>query len=263
MTREEIDWLNSSYKKNTSISSNLWKQDRDVFLKDNKMTYCNYLEFAYYTSILVDKLSDGSSISKANILSKLLSDGTFSVDNNFKFDTVTGNCTMKFGIAIINGNGCCRHIADFTNDVLNMSNERTYLYPCMINDKVLDVSFLDSGDHIANVIYYEGIPYVYDEWSNSLLRFISDRIAFLPGSNSYMNFIPYILSTYYGFSNEEIIKMITDFENASRTRQISRMEFVRINNESNKSIDRNSNIIHNFKTKTKSLKKSISEGYKR
>ena len=78
-----------------------------------------------------------------------------------------------------------------------------------------------------------------------------------------MNFIPYILSTYYGFSNEEIIKMITDFENASKTRQISAMEFVRINNESNKSIDRNSDIIHNFKTKTKSLKKSISEGYKR
>ena len=108
------------------------------------------------------------------------------------------------GIKIINGNGCCRHIADFTNDVLNMSNEQTYLYPCMINDKVLDVSFLNSGDHVANVIYYEGIPYVYDEWSNSLLRFISDRIAFLPGSNSYMNFIPYLLSTYYGFSNEEI-----------------------------------------------------------
>ena len=36
-----------------------------------------------------------------------------------------------------------------------------------------------------------------------------------------MNFIPYILSTYYGFSNEEIIKMITDFENASNSRQIS------------------------------------------
>ena len=142
MTREEIDWLNSSYKKNTSISSSLWKQDRDAFLNDNKKTYYNYQEFVYYASILVDKLSDGSSISKANILSKLLSDGTFSVDNNFKFDTVTGNCTMKFGIAIINGNGCCRHIADFTNDVLNMSNEQTYLYPCMINDKVLDVSFL-------------------------------------------------------------------------------------------------------------------------
>ena len=40
MTREEIDWLNSSYKKNTSISSSLWKQDRDAFLNDNKMTYC-------------------------------------------------------------------------------------------------------------------------------------------------------------------------------------------------------------------------------
>ena len=57
--------------------------------------------------------------------------------------------------------------------------------------------------------------------------------------------------------------MITDFENASKTRQISRMEFIRINNESNKSIDRNSDIIHNFKTKTKSLKKTIFEDYKR
>ena len=99
MTREEIDWLNSSYKKNTSISSSLWKQDRDAFLNDNKMTYYNYQEFVYYASILVDKLSDGSSISKANILSKLLSDGTFSVDNNFKFpsditlDGVFGGCT--------------------------------------------------------------------------------------------------------------------------------------------------------------------------
>ena len=47
MTREEIDWLNSSYKKNTSISSSLWKQDRDAFLNDNKMTYYNYQEFVY------------------------------------------------------------------------------------------------------------------------------------------------------------------------------------------------------------------------
>ena len=69
MTREEIDWLNSSYKKNTSISSNLWEQDRNVFLKDNKMTCYNYQEFTYYASVLVDKLSDGSSISKANIIS--------------------------------------------------------------------------------------------------------------------------------------------------------------------------------------------------
>lgn len=264
MTREEIDWLNSAYENRISLSKDMWRDVKENFLRENKTTCYNYQEFVYYTSCLIDKLSDDSSLSKAIILSKLLKDGALSFDDNFSFDVSAGNCTTKFGHAVVNGNGCCRHIADFTNDVLRMSGEQTYPYSCMVYDKILDldVHFLDDGNHIANIIYYDGIPYVYDEWSNSFLRFISDRIAFRK-SKLYAYFVPYVLSTYYGLENEDIIKIVNDFELSSKSKQISSEEFNRIYGESIKSVEENCVDIDNFKTKTKSLKKSIYENHKR
>ena len=99
-------------------SREFWRKYRNDEQNNNLDLYINYYKLIEEAGKLVKDLSlKNNEISVCYVISTLLKLGVFSESSSFEYEKVTID-KYKFGMRIATGCACCRHIADFTYDLL-------------------------------------------------------------------------------------------------------------------------------------------------
>lgn len=171
------------------------------------------------------------------LIEKLYSKGILKrkIDNNNKN-------FFNYGIYTFSGNGVCRHISNLTKDILDKIGMESSFYPSVFtygskND--LSNSLLGLSKHVANVIEYNNIKYVFDVYNKGLIyNFISSKAVKCLNSDDknselFLEFKPIGLIHYENLSIEEIKKRLEEYEKYSNIEPLSIEEFNHIYNETN------------------------------
>lgn len=236
------------------------KNKMDLYMNMKKDLFSDYYKYIEKCASLVKELGlPYNSISISYVIAFLLKNGNFSINDKFKFDYIKEDPWEKTGLYVISGIGCCRHIADFANDIYNELEINSLPYPCTVSNELSNNLLDDNGNHLANLIYYEGIPYVYDLDTYNVIKFINDKVAFNNTNEyKYYSFKPLYLGLFYGVDAFVIDKLISDFNNASCIDCISDKQIYEIELETLNKILKNNDLIYDFSYETKVLKKEIS-----
>lgn len=108
------------------------------------------------------------------ILHKLILAGYFSDDYKFALTTDGYFHDVKpyWGMDIIDGKGCCRHLASFQDDVFRKTGIFSNTLHCYITNSVLSLPKrkLPEDNHAINILLYDGIIYAYDCTTNTFYR---------------------------------------------------------------------------------------------
>lgn len=225
-----------------------------------KDLYVDYYRFTKMCAKLVNELGiPYNSISASYIIALLIRDGCFSVDNKFVNNTdVSDGVWEKTGFYVVNGAGCCRHIADFANDIYSELGINSIPFSCYAGNDI-PKSILDVSNHLANLIYYEDMPYVYDLQNYSILRFISDKTAYNKNLDiKYYTFVPNYMGINYDVDVLAVDRLMNDFYNASKKSGIKEKELWEIERKTFDNFFKNLELILDFSRDTKVLKKEIS-----
>lgn len=223
--------------------------------------YTDYHKFIEICAKLVNELGlPYNTISTSFVIAHLIQIGYFSVDNEFVYDEDTKEDIWgKMGFYVVNGAGCCRHIADFANDIYSELDINSIPLSCYVGSDIPDSILDDNTNHLANLIYYEGMPYIYDLQNYSILRFISDKTAFNDILEAkFYTFEPKFMGIYYNVDSKVVDKLMYDFYDASKKCGIKDKEVWEIENQTAIMISRNLDLIIDFSRDTKVLKKEIS-----
>lgn len=225
-----------------------------------KDLYVDYYRFIEICAKLVNELGiPYNSISASYIIALLTKYGWFSVDNNFKFDNVKDGLWEKAGFYVVGGTGCCRHIADFANDIYSELGINSIPFSCYVGNDIPKSILDDNANHLANLIYYEGMPYIYDLQNYSILRFISDKTAYNKNLDiKYYTFVPSYMGINYDVDASLVDKLMHDFYNASKKSGIKEKELWEIERKTFDNFFKNLDLISDFSMDTKVLKKEIS-----
>ena len=238
-------------------SREFWRKYRNDEQNNNLDLYINYYKLIEEAGKLVKDLSlKNNEISVCYVISTLLKLGVFSESSSFEYEKVSID-KYKFGMRIATGCACCRHIADFTYDLLTNLEIKSLPYPCSTSKKNGYVSYSKIGDHVANLIQYNNAYYVYNMYYDDLLSFIYPGVARSNMANIYLNFRPYMLMTYYEIDSDTIANLIPSLQG----RQIQTPEFLEIQNETLDLLMLNAGLIKDFNSDTKSLRKKIGGKY--
>lgn len=206
--------------------------DYNKEIENNKIIYNENIE--YYNSFikLVSKLIinigiKDNSISYSRIFTNLLYDGYLSKKATFIPTTESKyffDIKGYLGIDIINGIGCCRHIASFYQDVFKNLDINGKALCCFntstIKNKCKYQPFISRANHVVNLLEYNGLYYIYDSINNCYYYF-SDFISMHPYIindnkpilNSPLYYKPYMDMIIFSSSYKEILNNITVFRN--------------------------------------------------
>ena len=226
-----------------------------------KDLYADYHKFIEMCAKLVNELGiPYNSISASYVIAFLIKHGHFSVDNKFDNNTdVSDGVWEKTGFYVVGGTGCCRHIADFANDIYSELSINSIPFSCYIGNNIPSSILDDNANHLANLIYYEDIPYVYDLQNYSILRFISDKTAYNKNLDiKYYTFVPNYIGINYDVDASLVDKLMHDFYSASKKSGINKKELWEIERKTFDNFFKNLDLISDFSMDTKVLKKEIS-----
>lgn len=225
-----------------------------------KDLYIDYHKFIEMCAKLVKELGiPYNSISASYVIALLTKYGWFSVDNNFKYDNVKDGLWEKAGFYVVGGTGCCRHIADFANDIYSELGINSIPFSCYVGNDIPSSILDDNANHLANLIYYEGMPYIYDLQNYSILRFISDKTAFNKNLDiKYYTFEPNYMGINYDVDVSLLDKLMHDFYSASKKSGIKEKDLWEIERKTYDNFFKNLDLILDFSMDTKVLKKEIS-----
>lgn len=225
-----------------------------------KDLYADYHKFIEMCAKLVNELGiPYNSISASYVIALLINHGHFSVDNKFDNNTnVSEGVWEKTGFYVVGGIGCCRHMADFANDIYSELGINSIPFSCYAGNDI-PKSILDISNHLANLIYYEGMPYVYDLQNYSILRFISGKTAYNKNLDiKYYTFVPNYMGINYDVDASLVDKLMHDFYSASKKSGINEKELWEIERKTFDNFFKNLDLISDFSMDTKVLKKEIS-----
>ena len=101
------------------------------------------------------KLEDNSIILSI-LLRRLLFNGYFSKNNFFKADSkqLFHDVDLFLGMDIIDGRGCCRHLANFYNAIFKEIGYYSQIFPCYYGGMncTLSEASVNNANHAANLI---------------------------------------------------------------------------------------------------------------
>ena len=189
-------------------------------LLDNYDLIEKYYEYINMISSFLNGLHLESSLEYALAIRHMIFNGILSYNNKFnskiyKFDK---ELYSKSGINIINGEGCCRNVADLYYDIMNsldMYCKKYYCFQSCIKFKPLVNK--SQANHLANIIMYNDNLYVMDLYNNNLCKFISSNIAKVIsfGTKEFLIYKPYCEYIFEDKELKDIKENILLFESAS------------------------------------------------
>ena len=223
-----------------------------------------YNEYIKCISLLLNEINTpNNAISAAMILRRLLVNGTFSLDNKFKFlDNGYKDIVGFWGSNIILGYGCCRHVSNFISDVLTESQFNNMLFYNYITDNNLENANAYKANHVINLINSNGTFYGYDGLDGYLYRFIdSTKMKSIYRKNdSYVYYKPYVNIAYNKLSVDEIKKIISIFGKNKDNLVISQEEYIYLWNFAKDAVNNNKDLIQEFERLSQNgIKKLVRE----
>lgn len=231
-----------------------------------------YQKFIAIVANLIKELGlPNNSISYSLVISRLIKEGHLS--NKGIISITQGHGIFKdlygyFGIDILNGYGCCRHTSSIHQDIFKKLKLNSSYLPCLHSMNIsLEESFKIKGNHLVNLIEYEGVYYAYDTLHNRLYEF-EDSFTMTPypkcfGDINILFYKPSFDMILNNKSQLEVIKKIKKIYTDSKSRHISILELNEIFNETNYIYNKNDEIIYDFVKDTKSYIKKLTSSIKK
>lgn len=210
-----------------------------------------------------------NSIVLSIILRKLILDGYFSVDNKFNATTEGSfyDINLLEGLDIINGNGCCRHLAKFNQDLFKVLNIYNRIITCYYGTlgESLDSVFSMCSNHAANLIKYDDTIYGYNCYENYIFKsengFVFNRIVDLSSEKKKEYRLFYKPSATVMISEtsyDEAISFIKILNSNSRNKMISYDDFLQFQRDAKKVLFDNKELFDDLKEDSKKYTKKIS-----
>lgn len=216
-----------------------------------------YNKFISLASSLVKELSlPNNSISLSFIIGHLIKMGAFSFANNY-IDKNKKAYYSKEGIGIVLGYGVCRHFTSLQKDIFDELDIYNKKYSCISKNILTKEKVTGKANHLANVVNYMGVYYVYDSYNEEFYRFIKGNIASEYNVNRYLYFKPEYLMWDEGISKKEVLERLKMYEISSKFLQISEKEYFEIKNESFNNLENNIKLISEFTIDTYDIKSKI------
>ena len=257
---KEAMWYDERYyleEENVYDRKPIYDLQKDVIFlkkiedKTNSHLIEKYDSFIEKVSHLIRDISlKDNSLSSILSTGILLNHGMFSTNGKLVYDN-TSIDTLRFnlGIDVIRGKACCRHFSAFIDDVMKNLDIKSNIFPCIYTDIYSETTLASKKvSHMANLVYYNGIPYVYDALNdNTFFSFVDEFKAMTADRISpiYYYYKPYFDMFYERKSLKEVKQQLEIFRK-SVGRSITEKEFLEIERETNEKLERDMDLIYDF-----------------
>lgn len=248
----------------------LWKErvnrDKDEEINNYSSLIEEYNQYINTSAKLVEELClKDNSISMALVISVLIESGTFSY-GSFNKDSSEDILTLKLGLNILNGTGCCRNVSSFINDIFNALDRKCDVLTVLkLEGNNQKKALTSKANHMINLIYYDNVPYGFDMMSNiGSLYYFNNAFELLPidtKEETYMYYKPYIEMVYQNRSFE-YIKEKLNYLKANGRLSITQEEFRGIITETDERLCSNISLVKDFLLDTNERMESINEKIK-
>lgn len=182
MTNEELDRIKLKHINENTKVYNENKELIELYDKyiSNVVELFDYLrdyqESDFYYTIVFDILIEV---------------GFFSADRVFNYKNIDFNeVSIKRGLNIINGEGICRNIACFYEDVFSYF----YNYPlkmcCFYNEEEISRNAMMYGNHAINLTYHNDVLYGFDLTNHHAYIPVSQDLLKGLGNNNVLTYTP-------------------------------------------------------------------------
>lgn len=248
----------------------LWKErvnrDKDEEMNNYSSLIEEYNLYIKTASKLVEELSlKDNSISIALVISALIESGTFSY-GSFDKDSYEDILTLKLGLNILNGTGCCRNVSSFINDIFNALDRKCdVLTVVQLEENNQKKALTSKANHMIDLIYYDNVPYGFDMMNNlGSLYYFKNAFELFPvdtKEETYMYYKPYIEMVYQNRSFEYIKEKLKFLKENGRL-GITQEEFKGIITETDEKLCSSISLVKDFLFDTNERMESINEKIK-
>lgn len=211
-----------------------------------------YKSYIKKVSNLINSITQDNSITKSLLLTILLKAGTFSYDK-YIYSNEKDILKSYFGLNIVLGNGCCRNVSGFINDILTECNTYSKTIPVFatnISDSVN--AYKNKANHMVNLIKYNNTLYVYDpcfDVEGSLFKFISElKMQSYDDEKTYLFYKPYLDYVLNNIKFEDISNIM---HQSSIGSPISLKEYIDLIKETDYDFTRHIDFVKDFMLDTR------------
>lgn len=222
-------------------------------------------EYNKYLLMVKDFLTTldlNNSLEYSIALSYLIKNGYFTYDRLFRNKKDDNELASRLGISIISGCGCCRNIADLSNDLLNALGYYSNNFYCYAPYNHLPKNANTKlANHVANLVEFNGVKYVIDLLNECILygfdsSFVLKEIALF--SDHKIRYKPYFDIILNQYDLNKIFERLKEFEFESKKKKIKSYDYE--NEIKLKTIiymSRHKDLCMDFHNETKELKEQI------
>jgi len=235
---------------------------KNLIRKEDKIEYSENYEIIndYFTYIrliqeLFDRIKIKNELERAILLKILIEEGYFSINQHFSFNIVKEKIKMFQGLEVIIGNGCCRNISSFYQDIFIKEN-----HPLIFGGTLSsDGSISNHSNHVMNLIKFHDKLYGYDLTNGLIFSFVNRYQMKASGNKTYyMTYTSYWDLVYTDYELNEINNNLDNYA-SSISPTISTNKHIKYIKEVNKIIDENAKLLVNFHNKTDKIRQDIKE----
>lgn len=238
----------------------IYKQNKDVVLL--------YEEYIKKITELFDFLMKGNSNLFYTIVFDILVEiGFFSANRKFNSDKEEfKELTIKPGLSIVNGDGVCRNVACFYEDVF----KNLYDYPlklcCLDKQRTVNDDTKIYGNHIINLTLYHDTIYGFDLMNHCIFKAKDDRILtgldfdylleYIPNGDLLLELTTSLEDKLFEFNNNVKLKHIL-LEISSMRDLLTNEEYEKLINKANEFIIKRKKTLQSFMLKNEELTHEI------
>ena len=259
---QKIMQLNPSFKITRKSESN-------SFYEDCMRQYNDYIEMV--AKLMREIHVTDNSIVFCKFIHQLLKDGFFSENHKFySNDTWFLDIDENYyGMEIVAGRGCCRHIGFFYDDLFTQLRIPNRVVPCYCFSDQTQYKRDNSkeANHVFNLISYQGTLYGYDGGSDTLLQSLNSTKMIeicSPEHKHDPDFHPYCFyykpscdREMFHLSHRDILKRLLEFKKNSGRDTIDYQQILEFNEQVSSMIHDHQCLLDDFDEETKQLKKDI------
>ena len=229
---------------------------------------CQYNDFIELVAkLMIEMKSTDHSIVLCRLIRSLLIDGYFSTTDKFHFSSCWNIDVDKhyYGMDVITGNGCCRHVAGFYDNLFTQLRIPDRFVPCYCTtSKEQFRDYFQEANHAYNLISYLGTIYGYDVSSDVLFK---SKDAFKmteicpKEAPDYKQMIfyykPFVDREIHHLSRFDLLKRLFELQHNSFKKPIDYQSYLEFGEQAKSIIQENQGLLHDFDQETKVLRKEL------
>ena len=230
---------------------------KDHFESKELLMY--YRQFLKMCSSLTKEIAvSNNSISIIMFIDLMMTMGYFSYGKKLEYSNTTKEVlNSKLGLSVVTGKAVCRHRSSFTTDLFKLSNEYSDNFYCLTSNTSKKEKLSGNGNHMANVIEYEGASYVYDVTNHLFFDFRSPLELMSKSGNTFLYYKPELELVREKFSLEDLENKLIKYKKSSEKCKISLSELNEIKKKTTSNIIAKTKVLRDFEEDSKDIKKKI------